>query len=175
MAEYDFEKLAGITYFADHKLGSLEKRVKEFKKIIEENIVNKLELLEESQHHLHFRYISSLTYEIFLELQHNRRPSQQNEPPDSIVVTCTCPVAEGRQSRICKHGLAALLWRLPPSEQCKLTTASATTTSAAIAAVVGNQVKASAPSAGVPPSSALTATKRERFFPQSIVNTPNTA
>jgi hypothetical protein len=172
MEEYDFGKLVGVSKFADHLLGF--QRLKQlFQKLIDEDIINKLELLEKSQHHLHFRYISSLTYEIFLELQHNRFPAQQDEPPDFIVVTCTCPVGSGRQSQICKHGLAALVWRLPPSERRKLPAASGTTAPDVIAAITGDQLQTSAPS-GAPPSSAWTILPEHKgFLPESIVGSKN--
>jgi hypothetical protein len=180
MAEHDFEKLSGVLDFADAKLGSNSKTRLELAKIQNENIINKLDLLEESHHHLYFKYTSSnSTYKIFLELQRHGGLTTH------VVVTCTCPAAKKSQPHLCKHGLAALLWRLPPSEQLLIpaavtatpTTATAPSTAtaaAALAALEGDQGQGSAPSV-VDTSARPSVAKKKRFLPPSITNPPSAA
>lgn len=113
----DLQTLTGILNFAEIKLNSPSSAKRELDKATKENIAEKLDKLEESPDHIHFRYTgtsSDRPYEIFLELQRNAGQGA-NEPPDWAVVTCTCPV--GEKKPLCKHGMAALLYCLPERER----------------------------------------------------------
>jgi hypothetical protein len=175
----EFDTVAGVVNFADQKFGSREKTKFAIEKIESEGIVNKLENIGGSQHYLRFEYSS---YEILLELQRHGDGGPEEAPAvDNVCVTCTCPAAsdrerERRRPLLCKHGLAALLWRLPDSETDLLKTALAAapppppinptaTLTAALSALDGDdQAQASGA-----PSSTTGVPKMKGYRPQSLV------
>ena len=86
--------------------------IKQLEKAKKEGIVGRLLKTDESADHKHFNFklparnVDSLEYHIALSL---------TSPPAEVLITCSCPAAQ-KQS-ICKHGVAALLYRLSPSDQ----------------------------------------------------------
>jgi hypothetical protein len=107
----DLDSAQGVKQFALCKFDKPTDGLRIWNCALSESVRTKLVPESSSEHHLQFRCPASseggTDYAVYVELQR-----LQGRDVDWAVVTCTCPYASA--GPMCKHGIAALLWRLPP-------------------------------------------------------------
>lgn len=108
----DLDSTEGVKQFALCKFDKPADGLRIWNRTLSESITTRLVQVSSSEHHLQLRCPSSggdTEYAVYIELQR-----LQGEDIDWAVVTCTCPHANAVP--LCKHGIAALLWRVPPEQ-----------------------------------------------------------
>jgi len=113
MIDADFESLAGIKTFLEMLGHNKFETTKSLNRAIDEGIAGKLKEVQNGKDYFSAKYVGSMgaMYEISIQLQYIGAGGK----PDWADIVCSCPQA--CKNKICKHGIAGLLWRLPDDER----------------------------------------------------------